>query len=412
MVALSNVHLILVIVLGGTVLAALFTEVRVIENVLKGKIDTLSTITFQGDDQGTESGTIASTGTSTSDSEKWLSASTSASTSTRKYESEPYQPASSEKYVRDNALRLGYDNAEKPVFTCAIWKDDANVTVPTSMHNELASYRKELKEYDQMVRGFQPISDLRLQLALDESNRDAVCGQVTMDLEMLFPSRQLSKVGSSGFLEPLLPPFRQPEYCYSHIPKVLMDLSYLVHDFGAMCRKLKRTSRTVLVDMGASLDFHKGGTSPAVYLTELYRKFGFSFDHIYAYEVTPKEPASVFKKVPEHLMAAYHWINVGVETDLKSSLNPLKMILENFNEDDFIVVKLDIDTSFIEVPLANQLLTDTKLHGLVDQFYFEHHVMLGELADSWSASMKGSVRDSLELFIGLREAGVPAHSWV
>jgi hypothetical protein len=49
---------------------------------------------------------------------------------------------------------------------------------------------------------------------------------------------------------------------------------------------------------------------------------------------------------------------------------------------------------------------------LVDQFYFEHHVMLGELKDSWERSMKGSVRDSIELFIGLREAGVPAHSWV
>jgi hypothetical protein len=279
------------------------------------------------------------------------------------------------------------------------------------MHNELAAYREELKEYNRLVREFHPISDLRLQLALDESNRDQVCEQVAMDIEALFPSRQLSR-GSSGLMEPLLPPFRQPEYCYAHNPKVLMDLSYLVHDFGAMCRKLKRTSRTVLIDMGASLDFHAGKTSPAVYLTELYRKFGFTFDHIYAYEVTPKEPANVFKKVPDHLMASYHWINVGVESDPKSSLNPLKMILENFNEDDFIVVKLDIDTSFIEVPLAKQLLNDTALHGLVDQFYFEHHVMLGELKDSWKKSMKGSVRDSIELFIGLREAGVPAHSWV
>jgi hypothetical protein len=181
-----------------------------------------------------------------------------------------------------------------------------------------------------------------------------------------------------------------------------------------MCRKLKRTSRIVLVDMGASLDFHGGGPSsmPAVYLTQLYRKFGFKFDHIYAYEVTPQEPAHVFERVPDELMASYHWINVGVSADPTSSLNPLKMLLQNFNEDDFIVIKLDIDTSSIEVPLARQLLNDMALHGLVDQFYFEHHVMLGELKGSWQKSMKGSVRDSLEFFIGLREAGIAAHSWV
>jgi hypothetical protein len=387
MVEFNNFKLTLLIVLGVTVLAALFTEVRIIENVLKGKIDILSTITFQGDDpQNIQS---------------------------RINQHQPYLPASSETYVRDHALRLGYDNAEAPVYTCKIWTDDTNVTVPTSMHNELAAFREELKEYNRLVREFQPISDLRSQLALDESNRDKVCQQVAIDIEAIFASsRQLSR-GSSGFMEPLLPPFRHADYCYSQTNDVLLDLSYLVHDFEAMCRKLKRTSRTVLIDMGASLDFHAGETSPAVYLTELYRKFGFSFDHIYAYEVTPKEPASVFKQVPDHLMAAYHWINVGVETDPTSSLNPFKMILESFNEDDFIVVKLDIDTSSLETPLANQLLNDKALHKLVDQFYFEHHVMLGELADAgWGSHMTGSVRDSIELFVGLREAGVAAHSWV
>jgi hypothetical protein len=322
-----------------------------------------------------------------------------------------YIPASSEKYVRDHARKLGYDIAKAPVETCKVWTDDANVAVPKSMHDDLVTFRKELKEYNRLVEAFKPISDLRLQLAPEESNIEQVCQQVNMGMKALFPSRQLS-MGASGLMEPLLPPFRHSDYCFDHTPTVMMDLSFLVHDFGAMCRKLKRTSRTVLVDMGASLDFHGEATSPALYLTELYRKFGFSFDHIYAFEVTPKEPAQVFKKVPGHLMASYHWINVGVETNPTSMLNPLKMLLDNFNEDDFIVVKLDIDTASIEVPLAQQLLKDTALHALVDQFYFEHHVMLEELKGDWKKTMKGSVQDSLELFIGLREAGIAAHSWV
>jgi hypothetical protein len=325
-----------------------------------------------------------------------------------------YLPASSEKYVREHALQLGYDNEKAPVHTCSIWTDDTNMTVPTSTHDDLTAYRQELEEYNRLVKEFRPISDLRKQLAPDESNLDEVCGQVSMDMQALFPSQQLS-TGSSGLMEPLLPPFRHSDVCYKHTREALMDLSFLVHDFGAMCRKLKRTSRTVLIDMGASLDFHRGGniaSMPAVYLTELYRQFGFPFDHIYAHEITPTRPQKVFRKVPDHMRASYHWINVGVDADPTSSLNPFKMLLENFNEDDFIVVKLDIDTASVENPLAQQLLSDTTLRGLVDQFYFEHHVMMKEMVPWWNTFMKGSVQDSLELFIGLREAGVAAHSWV
>jgi len=93
-------------------------------------------------------------------------------------------------------------------------------------------------------------------------------------------------------------------------------------------------------------------------------------------------------------------------------LNPLQMLADNYNEDDFIVVKLDIDTSSIEVPLVYQILQDEKFVGLIDQFYFEHHVKLQELAPSWGASMNGSVSESLHLFQSLRRKGIGAHSWV
>ena len=64
-------------------------------------------------------------------------------------------------------------------------------------------------------------------------------------------------------------------------------------------------------------------------------------------------------------------------------------------------------------PLAHQLLDDKDgvYHKLVDQFYFEHHVHLGERAPWWGGSMKGTVQESLDLFGGLREKGIPAHFW-
>jgi hypothetical protein len=77
-----------------------------------------------------------------------------------------------------------------------------------------------------------------------------------------------------------------------------------------------------------------------------------------------------------------------------------------------VVVKLDIDTPEVELALAKQLLESPELSRLVDVFYFEHHVLLAELAPSWQASMSGSVLSSLELFSKLRQAGVDSHFWV
>ena len=76
-------------------------------------------------------------------------------------------------------------------------------------------------------------------------------------------------------------------------------------------------------------------------------------------------------------------------------------------------MKLDIDTSSVEVPLALQLLEDKDgvYSKIIDQFYFEHHVHLGELKNSWSRSMNGTVGESLELFSNLRKKGIPAHYW-
>lgn len=93
-------------------------------------------------------------------------------------------------------------------------------------------------------------------------------------------------------------------------------------------------------------------------------------------------------------------------------MNPLYSILSDFDEDDFIVLKLDIDHSPTEIPLAMQLLNEEELYKKVDQFYFEQHVFLAEMAKWWTRSMAGSVKESFELFHDLREKGVSSHFWI
>jgi hypothetical protein len=307
---------------------------------------------------------------------------------------------------------LGYNNQHGNASGCKIWRDDrSNLPPPlASIADKLHVFRQDLKEYNKLINEFQGVEDLRHGL---DGPRD-VCQEVDIlqnkgESGGIFHN-QLS-LSRSGYIEPLLPPLRHPEFCFDK--SYLIDLTYLVHDFGAMCRKLKTTSRIVLVDMGASLSFHEdaGAESPTLDLIRLFRKFGFPFDHIYAYEYTPTPPESVFDAIPMELVPAYHWINVGVNDVVGHRRNPFTHILNEFNEDDLIVVKLDIDTPWLESSLSEQLNNAT-LGKLIDQFYFEKHCHLEELAQYWGGTMEGSVMDTLMFFYHLRLQGVPAHFWV
>ena len=105
----------------------------------------------------------------------------------------------------------------------------------------------------------------------------------------------------------------------------------------------------------------------------------------------------------------------GVTNREGDRLNPLNSILQKYNEDDFIVFKLDFDINSIEVPLAHQLLlaggANGTYHRLIDQFYFEHHVHMSEIAYAWNETMVGTIKNSLDLFYGLRSNGISAHFW-
>jgi hypothetical protein len=321
-----------------------------------------------------------------------------------------YNASSVEQYIMNNLVKLGYDKANDPK-TCDMWTDPKVTTA--EVHKKIKAYKDDIEAHTEAIRKFEPIPDLMKSIRAGE-DIDEVCKKTRPHpdgLRALFASNELS-LSNSGYIEPLLPPLRHHSMCTNQETD-LMTLDYLVHDFEVMCRKLKPHSRLILLDMGASLDFH-GTTQPIVTLMNLYEKFGFYFDHIYAFEVTSKDPKDVYgKKLPEKFFHSYHWINVGVTSEKGHKLNPLHSIVEKFDEDDLIIVKLDIDTSSIELPLAHQLLEDKDgvYSKLIDQFYFEHHVHLGELSNDWAGTMSGTVKDSFELFHNLRKKGIASHYW-
>ena len=217
-----------------------------------------------------------------------------------------YVPGRIEKYVVDNLEQLGFGREDNPS-GCAIW-GNPSVTSP-DVHADFKSYGTDLDAHTKAVANFKEIPDLLE--TIKTTNNHEVCSTARPHpdgIKTLFPSNQLS-LSRSGYVEPLHTPMRSHHFCNDK--GALMSLDYLVHDFEEMCRKLKPTSRRILIDMGASLSFH-GSDQPIVTLLKLYKKFGFNFDHIYGYEITFTEPKDVFERLlPEEYFPSYHWINTG-----------------------------------------------------------------------------------------------------
>ena len=326
----------------------------------------------------------------------------------------PYSYKSSvfESYVLRNLGRLGF--VTKPgeyAEGCVFWRgelpaNDGSAKTGAVTKERLSDYMVQLQKYHSAVAGFRLEMDNRRHIREDV----AFCRKLRLDSVKIgdFFSDGFLSVSDGEFLEPLLPTLRHPKFCEGR--NHLMNMQYLIHDFEAMCMRLKPSSRLVFFDLGASLSVHSG-EQPAIWLTELYAKFGFEFDHIYAFEKTFSSPDDVFNAVPSELLGAYHWINSGVSAEKTSKLNPLNILKNKFNHEDFVVMKIDIDTPEIELSLVQQILSDQTIIDLIDHFYFEHHVELEELRGDWGASVNGTVAESLQLFHELRLKGLRAHYW-
>lgn len=282
----------------------------------------------------------------------------------------------------------------------------------SDFYQEYQDYVKMLDDYSEAVKKFDVnLVDIRL---VPQKERRDICQSMDDLLNSAFQVESALSKTRNGYVEPLLPPLRHPRFCEAvddvYKSTYVMKLDYLIHDFGVICRQLNSTSKTVFIDLGASLDIHPE-ENPTLQLVELYQKFGIKFDHYYAFEATVIPPDQVYQKVPKKLLPSFHWFNVPIEVNETSTQNPWNAVLSQFSEDDLVVVKLDIDTASVEIPLTDQLMEE-KNSRIVDHFYFEHHVRMKHMLKFWRLQARGTLQHSLDLFTKLRNAGVAAHSWV
>lgn len=171
-----------------------------------------------------------------------------------------------------------------------------------------------------------------------------------------------------------------------------------------------------LFDFGASLyDVWEKNNYIVVskWFIEEYEKFDFKFDKILSFEKKKTDPEIIFKNVPQNILYRYTYYNIGVEKEINSKWNPWNFLLNIADIDDYIVIKIDIDNSEIEMELIKQLIQNKTIYDLVDEMYFEHHVNLHSMIKKhWhQENSKIYLKDTYEFFLNLRKKGIRMHSW-
>jgi len=221
-------------------------------------------------------------------------------------------------------------------------------------------------------------------------------------------------------IEPLVGFLRHPE---AHCPQFpgaknwvikVVSKDYLIPAWHAEAWPAGRT-RALLFDLGASLYHTGGGGASMSWFVNQYRARGISFDRIFAWEAKQYTDATIYATMPASIVDRIAYYNLPANTTPGNKHNPWRTLRAVATPNDFVVVKVDIDNTPVEEALLAQLLSDRALSSLVDEFYFEHHVLNTPM---WHYGWKRdtvtthTLVHSYDLFSQLRELGIRAHSWV
>ena len=153
---------------------------------------------------------------------------------------------------------LGYD--QDMVDECDLHRNASKKV----LHSEYIRYLANLEKFADATRKFNAgVKDLRL---LSKGKRNKLCQKMDKVLQKSFHTKRDCSWTNAGYVEPLLPPMRHPRLCDAEKRELYkLNIEYLVHDFGTICRRLERDTRTSFFDLGASLQVH-GNINPALSL--------------------------------------------------------------------------------------------------------------------------------------------------
>lgn len=94
---------------------------------------------------------------------------------------------------------------------------------------------------------------------------------------------------------------------------------------------------------------------------------------MFGWELTLLEPQAYWKKVPVEITPHYSVYNHPVRSNKHDPQSLVGQVKRITRKADFVSVKLDINAHVIELPTAMQMLRDSTLPGLIDEFFFGFH---------------------------------------
>lgn len=147
--------------------------------------------------------------------------------------------------------------------------------------------------------------------------------------------------------------------------------------------------RNIFVDLGSSYFGMWGGAgrptgettaASGKYFYNTYHDRGQPFDQYIAVELAPLDPTVAYSQIPPDLVGVYNLINTGLSMNKGDKLNVITMLERIAKPNDFFVLKVDIDTPSLEMPIIQSFLEDDAAEGgasaLVDELMFEHRTSL------------------------------------
>ena len=215
----------------------------------------------------------------------------------------------------------------------------------------------------------------------------------------------------------------------------IFDLTYLVlhNDCGQRVHGAPKPT-VHLFDMGVSQGFkgipggipatvrNGGGRDPSMpLLYRLYQDRCLEPDAIYCWELDKKiTNEQWWGSAPASVRAKTRFFEVPVtEGELDEALagkpNPasfLQMLAVACKPEDFVVVKLDIDTPAIEQTIIAVLTQRPDLAALIDELFFEYHFYFDGLDFGWKNVTQGDVDTAIGTMYKLRSLGIRAHFWI
>ena len=97
------------------------------------------------------------------------------------------------------------------------------------------------------------------------------------------------------------------------------------------------------------------------WLLTRYKSRGVTFTNVLAFEFMAVNHQDWWDGVPADMFSTITFYNVGVSAEPDSKYNPWNLLRALAEPDDFVVIKLDIDTPAIENTLIDQLLADKQV---------------------------------------------------